>query len=425
MYVRNAWRSAAVAALLVAVHGIDAHAVDPVRHPSGSLVPQPQDPNFIPGTGGTAPYGASGTFDPFNPTGGFGTSTLPPGGGTLPTNPELRVSPPVAPAPPVSTPTRWRLGIYSMDTDTGVRIIRKSAGSPADAAGLEEDDLIVAVAGYQVGLIDGQRRELGQVFNDHADTDGYVLLLVHDHRSRNLVNIPVRLEARFERITGTVTYRDNFRLPRDAQVNVELHEIVRPGIVNPIVNTVIRDIRQLPIPFTIDYDPTIIDPRREYVVHASITSGNQTLFTTRNPYRVITDGYPRVVDLSLYNTASAYGNQQGYADGRDEQVEQIVAWFREYLQRDPRLLERDVYTNQLSRGGSLIDAQAELLGHNEFYLKQCGANDQRYVERLYEVVLGRRPSPQEVDAWLNRLHAHNNIRTDLARDFLDQVSKQR
>src|SRR5690606_4630638 len=268
------------------------------------------------------------------------------------------------------------------------------------------------------------RNELGTEFNAHADDDGYVMLLVHDNRSGNLINLPVRLEPRFERIQGTIGLQAGARLPQDAQANIALHEIVRQGVVVPLVTKTVTDLRQIPVSFAIDFDPSLIDPRRTYVIHADITSGNRTLYTTRNEYRVLSDGYPRTVDMRLYATATSGGQYNGYADNREQQLDQISAWFREYLNRDLRQNERQVWQSSIDRGVTLDEVQAELLAHNDFYT-QADRDDRQYIENMYLAVLGRRPQQAEVDAWVRRLEAKNGLRREIAREFLAQVSKQR
>ena len=421
MTVSSALRNATLLAAIAVLGVSTAFAVDPARspRPTEPIVPQPADPL------GTFPSGTinpNGPFDPFAPN--------PNGSGTFPANPnagvnELRVNPSVVPQPQQpSEPSRWRLGIFSTDTGTGVQIVRVREGSPAAAAGLEPDDSIVTVSGYQVGYVHNHRHELGQAFNDYADTDGYVTLLVHDNRSGNLINLPVNLEPRFERIQGTIGFQRGTRLPQNAVAHIALHEIVRQGVVVPLVTETVRDLRHTPVNFDLDVDPSLIDPRRQYVVHADITSGTHTLYTTRNPYRVLTDGYPRTVDMRLYPVQSHNNQYNGYADHREEQLDQIAQWFRDYLHRDPRYNERAVWQSHIDRGGTLDEARAELLAHNEFFT-QADRDSRRYIENMYLAVLGRRPQTAEVDAWLKRLEARNGLRREIAREFLAQVSKQR
>jgi uncharacterized lipoprotein YbaY len=422
MHVRNALRCAAKAAIVLMLLS-EARAVDPGKHSSDRdrILPQPSDP-LLP-VSNSSGYGSPGAFDPFAPTNGFGSNGF---GSPLPpdSQEDLRLNPQLSPnptAPTLDTP-RWRLGIYSIDTGTGVQVVRVTSGSPAHAAGLEPDDLIVAVAGYQVGLIENARRELGQAFNDYAGADGHVNLLVQDHRNRNLTNLHVHLESRLERIEGPVTFREDIRLPRNAQVRIDLLESVRPGVQYPIVSKTITNWQRQPIPFTLDYDPSLVDPRREYAVHAAIIADNRTYYQTPNPFKVITAGYPRVVDLRLYSATSGY-HDDGFTNNRDERIEQLVAMFRVYRHREIRSNELQAYTSSIERGESLDEIRARLLGMPEFYI-QSGDDDEAYIRRLYEVVLNRRPQQQEVQAWLRRLQAKNGIRTDLAREFLAAVSKQ-
>jgi uncharacterized lipoprotein YbaY len=423
MTVFTALRNATLLAAVAMIGTPSAWAVDPGRAPRNTepIIPNPQDPY------GTFPANPGNPFDPFAPASGLG-ATFPPGTTLPPGSNEYRVQPNVVPTQPTqpSEPSRWRLGVFSTDTGTGVQIVRLADGpSPARDAGLEPDDTIVTVAGHQVGYVGNVRNELGTEFNAHADADGYVLLLVHDNRSGNLINLPVRLESRFQRIQGTIGLQAGSRLPQDAEAHVALHEIVRQGVVVPLVTTTVTDLRYIPVQFALDVDPSLIDPRRKYVVHADITSGNRTLYTTRNEYRVLGDGYPRTVDMRLYPTSTTGDTQySGYADNREQQLEQIAAWFREYLNRDLRYNERQVWQSNIDRGVSMNDVQAQLLAHNEFYT-QAQRNDRQYIENMYLAVLGRRPQPAEVDAWVRRLEAKNGLRQDIAREFLAQVSKQR
>lgn len=417
MTAASAFRHATLLAALAVVGWNQAWAVEPGRSPRAvePIVPEPHEPysNF--------PLTPNGSFDPFAP--GSGTTfpgTPAPSGAN-----ELRVTPQVAPQPDrPSEPSRWKLGIFSTNTGVGVQIVDKSAGSPADAAGLEKDDVIVTVSGYQVGYVQSDLRDLGQAFNEHADTDGYVELLVHDNRTGNLVTLPVNLDSRFERIQGTIGFQVGNRLPNGATAHIALHEVIRQNrqdIVIPLVTSSVSDLRQSPVPFTLDVDPSLITQGRQYVVHADITSGEHTLYTTRNPYRVLTDGYPRTVDLRLYPTVSHGGGQY---DDREEQLDQVVQWFHEYLHRDPRFNERAVWQSHIDRGGSLEEVQADLLAGNEFYT-QSDRDNRRYIENLYVAVLERRPQKAEVDAWIRQLERRGGLRREIAREFLAQVSKQR
>jgi hypothetical protein len=91
---------------------------------------------------------------------------------------------------------RWRLGVYTYDTDTGVVITRVLPGTPAWREGLEPRDVIVAVDGYQVGYVGRYLYPLGEELQRRADRNGRVTLLVQNRRDRRLLNLDVGLTRR-------------------------------------------------------------------------------------------------------------------------------------------------------------------------------------------------------------------------------------
>lgn len=113
--------------------------------------------------------------------------------------PELgKVAPRAQVAPGVEPRVRpgWRLGVFAVNTDTGVRITRVMPGTPAERNGLEPGDTIVTVNGYQVGYVMGGFYPLGAEMQRRASPNGEVTFLVQDRRTDRLLNIPVRLEQR-------------------------------------------------------------------------------------------------------------------------------------------------------------------------------------------------------------------------------------
>lgn len=320
-------------------------------------------------------------------------------------------------------PPRWRLGVYSQDTDTGVQINRVVADTPADRAGLEPGDVIVAVSGYQVGIVNGEHYDCGYEFESRADADGNVMLLVQDHRSKSLVNLPVQLESRMESVTGNIAFRDRVSVPDDAEVQVELREIVRLNApVVTLASATITEIRQIPIPFEIEYDPLDIDPRRDYMIHASINSGDRTLYSTTDQYPVITADHGNEVSIAVVR---AQQTPAATADAQREELEaQIVAWYQQYLGRDPYPYELPAWTSLVTdRGRSMQDVQAELLAADQIYNK-CDRDKREYITFLSEQILGRPPTPEEVDFWMFRFE-QSGVRTELTHEFLSQYGEPR
>ena len=91
-------------------------------------------------------------------------------------------------------PLTWRLGVYAVNTPTGVRVTRVLPGTPAWSIGLEHGDVVVTVNGYQVGYVRGRLYPLGEELQRRAGPRGDVLLMVQDVRTDRLLNLDVTLE---------------------------------------------------------------------------------------------------------------------------------------------------------------------------------------------------------------------------------------
>jgi len=326
----------------------------------------------------------------------------------------------------ISTPTvpgmssrgpRWRLGVYSQDTDVGVKILRTVANSPADRAGLEPNDIIVAVAGYQVGIVNGQQYDCGYEFEQRADSQGNCMLLVLDSRNRQLVNLPIKLESRLAKVTGTIAYRNRIFLPQNAIATVELREaynVGSPGIA--IGQQRIDEIRQIPIPFEVEYDPGDVNPRKQYVVTATISSGGQPLYTTIQQYAVITNGRPQTAAIEVERATS---DPQTAANDQRAQIEQqIVNYFRTYFGRDPKPNEMPIWTAMVTdRGRTMFDVQAEMASNTAVW-NRCQGDDAQYIALLSEAILGKQPSQEELDYWLYKMQKSGGLRRPVAEEFL-------
>lgn len=371
-----------------------------------TVVPAPTTPTAItttpPATGTTRDRIAVAPTTP-----GSAASLTSPGTAPLLANPTTPTRPP-----------RWRLGVYSQDTDIGVKILRVVAGSPAERAGIEANDYIVAVAGYQVGIVNGQQFDCGVEFEQRADSQGRVMLLVQDNRNKQLVNLPIQLESRLAKVTGTIAYRNRIFLPQDAIAMVELRE----GNTGPSTGITlgaqrIDEIRQIPIPFEIEYDPLDINPRRTYVISATISAAGRPLYTTVDQYAVITNGKGQQVAVSVERAAAA-DPQTAANDERAQIEQQIVQWFRIYYGRDPYPQEMPVWTSMVTdRGRSMFDVQAELASTPQVW-HRCEEDESKYIQLLSETIVGKTPSPEELDYWMWRYQQSGGLRRNLAEDFL-------
>ena len=102
-------------------------------------------------------------------------------------------------------------------------------------------------------------------------------------------------------VRGHVTYRERVALPADAEVRVAVFDVSRQdAAATPLADTTIQPAgRQVPLPFVVRYDPKRVNPRHDYAIRATITSGGQLAFTTTTVIRVITRDHPTMLDLVL------------------------------------------------------------------------------------------------------------------------------
>lgn len=103
---------------------------------------------------------------------------------------------------------RWRLGVQAYNTDSGVVVTQVLRNTAAQRFGLEPGDRIVAIGGYQVGWVQDQLYPLGAELQRHADQRGRVNLLVQNVRNRQLLNLPVQLDAYGNRPRNPVRSRE-------------------------------------------------------------------------------------------------------------------------------------------------------------------------------------------------------------------------
>jgi len=101
-------------------------------------------------------------------------------------------------------------------------------------------------------------------------------------------------------VTGSVTYRERIALTPGARVEVKLLDVSLQDIAARVLaEQTIEVIHQVPISFSLAYDPAEIDARLSYAVRATIFNGDKMLFTTDRHYPVLSRGNGSEVDLVL------------------------------------------------------------------------------------------------------------------------------
>ena len=353
----------------------------------------------------------------------------------LPGNPSLQPLPQVPPnTPQPSQQPRWKLGVYSQDTNTGVKIVQVVQNGAAQRGGLEKDDIILSVNGFQVGYVSDTLYDCGTEFERLADKNGWVNMLVFDNRNRSLTNLPVQLDSRMKRLSGTLGWRDAVSLPPRATAVVEIRERARVGAPTTVLaRTTVDQIRPNSIPFEIEYDPARIDPNRTYVVSAFVVSqSNQMLLqsSTNSNYQLtnLEVGQNRPITVALeqvggYDAPIAQNPQQPQYGNQEQPVtqEQLETLFQTILERNPTQREMEAWLSSIRSGQSLNDVRATLLANNQVF-NQVDRDKTRYVEKLHELLLERKPTREELAYWTKRYDDLQGIRSDVAREFIASVA---
>ena len=95
-------------------------------------------------------------------------------------------------------------------------------------------------------------------------------------------------------LSGQVLYLPRIALPPDAELTVTLQNVTKADVpAVEIVSTIVKtEGRQVPIPFTLSYEPAKIDPAMSYSVAARIQSAGQLLWISDQHTPVLTRGAP-------------------------------------------------------------------------------------------------------------------------------------
>lgn len=99
-------------------------------------------------------------------------------------------------------------------------------------------------------------------------------------------------------ISGTVTYRLRIALTPEAEVQIELRDVSRQDVEAPLIaKRVIEKPGQVPIAFSLEYDPSLVVPGHTYAVSARISDRGQLQFVTDTRVPVLGIGPPAPVEI--------------------------------------------------------------------------------------------------------------------------------
>lgn len=315
----------------------------------------------------------------------------------------------------------WKLGVLSDNLDTGVFVRQVAPNSAAARANLEVNDVIVAVGGQQVGMVDGRLIDLSAELKRRADSAGNVSLLVQDSRTGRLASIRVQLDGNQSTLRGQVVVRDRSQLPADAQVVVAVENLSRPFYVVRNGETTVYANGRSTIPFEIAYDPAYIDANDAYQVRARVMSAGRVIQDTVQPVRVFgnnpSDNVQIVVAAIQPSNVASTGSpvfSAGYGSN-DALTAQYRQMYRKYLGRDPNDIE--LAALMLSPTGTDPESMAISLMASQQYYDAVGNNNTMWMTQVFQQVVGRPPTTQERDQWLKYFSDLRGSRVEVLRQL--------
>jgi uncharacterized lipoprotein YbaY len=323
----------------------------------------------------------------------------------------------------VTTGKQWSLGINGTNTRTGVLVNQVSPNAAAARAGINARDIILCVAGNQVGQVEGKVFEVSEELNRHADSSGRIPMLIQDSRTLQLRPLIVQLDSQQGGLSGSLTVR-NGTLPANALVTVQLENVSRPHyeIRNGATSFRAPSYSTTEIPFSLNFDPNYIFPGDTYRVRAFVTSDRQTIYDTTQPQYVLTQGNPSTVRLMLnpvsYSPAGAVVGSgtgavvtAGYAN-YDAIGYRVTAAYERYLGRIPSAIELAAWHQIPDIEYRLGRLPLELMGCQEYY-DIVGNNNVVWLRKVFTEVIGRAPSAPEIDQWMRRFSELGYSRMEL------------
>jgi uncharacterized lipoprotein YbaY len=316
--------------------------------------------------------------------------------------------------PPPVAPQGYRLGVQVRNTDTGVELVSIQSNSVAQRAGLEAGDIIINVAGYQVGYVGDRLYDVGEEIARRVQGNGQVALLVRNRRDGRLLNIPVYFGGTVasRAVTGRLLLKEATAIPPTAVVTVRLMDITQPQWRDVVIGqTQLPAAGGFPRPFRLEL-PALSAGHR-YAVDARVENFGQLLLHSPSPVPLATVDRDQVVDLILTARGLGGTTTPGGLAPRD----QIVQWIQSYLGRSPRLLEVEFWLADLNRGKNLKNIQAGILSSTELWERQRRNRD-LYIAEVHRLLTGAKPSPGQLNDLRNRYERVRGVRLKFVEELL-------
>lgn len=98
--------------------------------------------------------------------------------------------------------------------------------------------------------------------------------------------------------------------------------------------------------------------------------------------------------------------------------------YRRILGREPDARGRQNWLDQVAAGMEVEDVAAGFYASSEFF-ERVGGTNRRYVEALYQHILGREADTKGRDSWVDAIESGRHTRRSVARGFYDSIESRR
>ncbi|MFM8891991.1 MAG: YbaY family lipoprotein, partial [Planctomycetia bacterium] len=302
------------------------------------------------------------------------------------------------------------LGIMARNTPTGVEVVSVTPGSAAQSAGIETGDSIVAVSGFQVGVVGDRVYDVGDEVARRVNTAGQVPLLVLSRRRGGLAVVPVQFATASRAISGVLTTSAGAQVPPTAVITVRLLDVTEPQWRDvALTQGQLPASRGFPVSYRID--PPTATAQHRYAVEARVEDGGRLLLQTAAPVALVSLDHEQRVDLPLVPVAAPT------VVATAAPASQIQQWIQAYLGRPPRPYETEVWLADLQQGKSLADVQAGILSSSEFY-ERCRSTRDTYVTEVFRQLFGMPPSAAQLADLQARYDRAQGVRLPVVQQLL-------
>lgn len=315
-----------------------------------------------------------------------------------------------------------QLGIYAQNTPNGVLVGQVVPGSVAARAGLKSSDLIISVAGIQVGLINGRVVDVMYPINSSPNYWGRVNALVLDGATRVVKTVTFDFSttaSSMSSVNGQVFLDGGVPVYRSGTIKVDLINLSRPFLTASGGNTYIRVNGTTPSTFAIPYDARLISPTDRYRLVATYFDNNRQVVSSGSlDIGSLTPGIANtyILRLPAASTMIPYNSAYGMYSTNPNVISEA---FRQYMGREPSFGESQAWMQQMANGNlSEKELKAEIVASPAFY-DRAGNDSELFIKQMIEASTRLPATYEQIQYWNTRLAFYAGNRLQVSREYMN------